>query len=249
MHTDSYCRTDRRSERDFRAQIAAVFLGVHERIAAGESVPIDELTDAAAEHLPGTQCVGITAIDGRGRITTPAATADYPGMLDAIQESLRQGPSLQALRKLEPMHITDLNAEVRWPQFRRDALAQTPIRSILSFAMSVHQNTMGTLNFYAERPHAFGEESAELGHVIATHAALAWSAMRREAQFVSALASRDVIGQAKGMLIERHGLDSGKAFDLLRRLSQESNVPVAQIAQKLVETDHPTLTTSGVRTA
>lgn len=249
MHTDSYRTTDRRSKRDFRAQIAAAFLGVHERVAAGKPVPIDELTDAAAEYMPGAQFVGITAIDGRGRITTPAATADYPRMLDAVQGSRGQGPSLQAVLNHNPVHITDLNAEVRWPHFRGDALAQTPIRSILSFAMSVHQNTMGTLNFYAERPHAFGEESAELGHLIATHAALAWRAMRREAQFISALASRDVIGQAKGMLIERHGLDSSKAFDLLRQLSQESNVPVAQIAQKLVEADHPTLTTSGVGTA
>lgn len=74
--------------------------------------------------------------------------------------------------------------------------------------------------------------------MFATHTALAWAMLRHNEQFRSATASRDVIGQAKGMITERYNIDAVRAFDLLRRLSQESNTPVAEIAHRLV-TDGP----------
>lgn len=82
---------------------------------------------------------------------------------------------------------------------------------------------MGALNLYAEHPDAFDTESEDLGFVYATHAALAWNTLRRTVQFRDALASRDIIGQAKGMLMERYRLSADEAFDRLRQLSQHSN--------------------------
>ena len=69
--------------------------------------------------------------------------------------------------------------------------------------------------------------------IFATHTALAWNMLRRDEQFRSALASRDVIGQAKGMLMERFGIDAVRAFDLLKRLSQDSNTPLHEVAERL----------------
>ncbi len=77
--------------------------------------------------------------------------------------------------------------------------------------------------------------------IFATHTALMWSMVRRAEQFRNALASRDIIGQAKGMLIERFKVDAEQAFDLLKRLSQTSNTPVANIARQLVLAEHPPL--------
>ena len=95
-------------------------------------------------------------------------------------------------------------------------------------------------SFYAERPHAFDAASEDLGFVYVTHAALAWNALRRAtSSSASALASRDIIGQAKGMIMERFQIDAVEAFDLLRQLSQQSNIPVAGISRRLVEADHP----------
>ncbi|ORA25358.1 hypothetical protein BST12_03495 [Mycobacterium angelicum] len=73
----------------------------------------------------------------------------------------------------------------------------------------------------------------------ATHAALAWNISRRDDQFRSALASRAIIGQAKGMLMERFGIDAVAAFYLLKRLSQESNTPVVDISHRLVNVERP----------
>jgi hypothetical protein len=137
------------------------------------------------------------------------------------------------------MHIADLNAEQRWLCYRQLALEQTPVRSILSFELFVDGSSMSALNFYADRPHAFNAESVELGTVYATHIALAWSMMRREDQFRSALASRDIIGQAKGVVMERFNLDSVEAFELLRRLSQQSNIRLVEIAAAFIDSEHP----------
>jgi GAF domain-containing protein len=132
------------------------------------------------------------------------------------------------------VYVEDVATEQRWPLYTRDVLATTPILSVLSFEVFVDGEAVGALNFYAERAHAFGADAKELGLIFATHAALAWQTSQRSAQFRSALASRDVIGQAKGMLMERFDIDAVHAFDLLARLSQESNVKLVDIAERLV---------------
>lgn len=77
----------------------------------------------------------------------------------------------------------------------------------------------------------FGTDSA-------THTALVWTILRRDQQFRRALASRDVIGQAKGMLMERFDIDEAAAFVLLKRVSQDSNTPIAQLARRVVAGDY-----------
>jgi AmiR/NasT family two-component response regulator len=59
-------------------------------------------------------------------------------------------------------------------------------------------------------------------------------ATRRDQQFRSALVSRDVIGQAKGRMMERFTIDDAQAFSMLKVMSQESNTPIAQVAQRVV---------------
>jgi hypothetical protein len=119
--------------------------------------------------------------------------------------------------------------------YRREALARTPIRSVMSFALRAHQRTLGALNFFAEDPHAFNASAQDVGFAYATHAALAWDALRRDAQFREALRSRDVISQAKGMLMERYHIDATEAFVRLREQSQISNVPLVDIARSVTE--------------
>ncbi|PRC44823.1 hypothetical protein C6A85_98280, partial [Mycobacterium sp. ITM-2017-0098] len=73
-----------------------------------------------------------------------------------------------------------------------------------------------------------------LGLIFAAHSSVAWNSARREAQFQRALTSRDIIGQAKGMIMERYRVDAVQAFELLRKLSQDSNVALIQVAADLV---------------
>lgn len=198
-----------------------------------------ELIESGVDHVTGSQYAGITLAKKNKSVSSVVATHRYPMVLDAIQNSAGEGPCLAAAWEHHIMHIADLNAEQRWLRYRRLALEQTPIRSILSYELFIDDTSMAALNFYADRPQAFREDAVEVGAVFATHIALAWSMMRRQDQFRSALASRDLIGQAKGVIMERFNLDSVEAFELLTRLSQKSNIRLVDIAAALIDSEHP----------
>lgn len=210
-----------------------------ERGNGGTAAGLHELIENGVHHVTGAQYAGITLAERSRSVSSVVATHRYPMVLDAIQNRFAEGPCLAAAWEHHVMHIAELSAEQRWPRYRRYALEQTPIRSILSFELFVDGTSMAALNFYADTPRAFNAESVELGTVYATHIALAWSMMRRHDQFRSALASRDVIGQAKGVIMERFNLDAVEAFELLRRLSQQSNTRLVDIAAALIDSEHP----------
>jgi GAF domain-containing protein len=210
-----------------------------ERDETDTEAGLHELIDSGVRHVTGCQYAGITLAEKSKGVTNVVATHRYPMVLDAIQNQYREGPCLEAAWQHHTMHIHDLNVDERWPRYQRHALEQTPIRSILSYELFADHGSMAALNFYADRPRAFTDESVELGNVFATHIALAWSMMRRQDQFRSALASRDIIGQAKGVVMERFNLDAVEAFELLSRLSQQSNTRLADIAKSLIDSEHP----------
>jgi GAF domain-containing protein len=215
-------------------RIAELVQDLYGRPDTDSETVIAELAEHAAVEIPGADYAGVTVTRNAKDIDTPAATHKWPILLDEIQQRHREGPCLTAAWDEKTIHVADLVADERFPMYRRDALAQTPIRSIMAFQLFIAGETMGALNIYAEIPHAFGPQTKEIGLIFAAHSSVAWNAARRDEQFKRALASRDVIGQAKGMIRERYGVDAVQAFAVLRRLSQDSNVPLIQIATELV---------------
>ncbi|OBA76138.1 response regulator receiver protein [Mycobacterium sp. 1554424.7] len=198
-----------------------------------------ELVENGVRHVPGCQYSGITLAERGNAVTSVVATHRYAAVLDTIQNRCQEGPCLAAAWRHHMMYVDDLNVDQRWPRYQRDALEATPIRSMASYELYDDDRSMAALNFYADHPHAFTDESLEIGGIFATHVALAWSMMRRQDQFRSALASRDAIGQAKGVIMERFNLDAVEAFELLTRLSQRSNTKLVDIAEGLIDSEHP----------
>ncbi|MDT5339466.1 MAG: hypothetical protein QOD90_4971 [Mycobacterium sp.] len=215
------------------AEMAALLVDVPQRGEHDGDRAMAEITDSATRAVPGAQYAGITMVSKRDGIRNVAATHPYVLELDEVQRRNQEGPCLTAAWENHTVRVDDLATDERWPKYRVAALESTPIRSIVSFRVFAGEADSGALNFFAERPHAFTEEALELGMIFATHAAIAWGMLRRDRQFRSALASRDVIGQAKGMLMERFDLDAVRAFDLLKRLSQDSNTPLHDVAERL----------------
>jgi GAF domain-containing protein len=215
-------------------RIAQIVQDLYGRPDTDSDTVIAELAEHAAVEIPGAQYAGVTVTRNAKHIDTPAASHQWPVLLDEIQQRHSEGPCLTAAWEEKTIHVADLTTDERFPLYARDALAETPIRSVMAFQMWIAGETMGALNVYAETPHAFGPETREIGMVFAAHSSVAWNAARRDEQFKRALASRDVIGQAKGMLMERYGVNAIQAFDLLRKLSQDSNTPLIQIAADLV---------------
>ena len=215
-------------------RIAELVQQLYSRPDADSDTVIAELAENAAAEIPGAEYAGVTVTRNAKHIDTPAATHKWPILLDEIQQRHREGPCLTAAWEEKTIHVADLETDERFPLYRRDALEQTPIRSVMAFQMFIAGETMGALNVYAETPNAFGQVSRDMGLIFAAHSSVAWNAARRDEQFKRALASRDTIGQAKGMIMERYGVNAVQAFEVLRKLSQDSNVPLVQVASELV---------------
>ena len=221
-------------------RIAGIVRDLHARPETDAETVIAELAEHAAVEVPGAQYAGVTVTRDHRHIDTPAATHPYPILLDKIQQRHREGPCLESAWEEKTIHAPDLQTDKRWPRYRRDALAETPIRSIMAFQLFIADHTMGALNVYAEHPLVFDEQSKAIGLIFAAHTSVAWNVARRDEQFRRALASRDLIGQAKGMIMARYGVDAVQAFEMLRKLSQDSNTPVTKIAEDLVlQADRP----------
>jgi GAF domain-containing protein len=198
---------------------------------------LSQLVESAGGNVPGSQYVGITLARDQHGVRTVAATHPYAAVLDEIQDRHQEGPCLTAAWEHSVVRISDLTVDDRWPRYRREVLERTPIRSVLAFELFADGTAMGALNFYSESTNAFSSESVELGLMFATNIALAWAMRQRIEQFRSALASRDLIGQAKGMIMERHHVDAVEAFELLKHLSQESNTKLVEVARQLIEAE------------
>jgi GAF domain-containing protein len=220
-------------------RIAELVHELHSRPDADSDTVIAELAENAAIEIPGAQYAGVTVTRNAKHIDTPAATHKWPILLDEIQQRHREGPCLTAAWEERIIHVPNLETDDRFPLYRRDALEQTPIRAIMAFQLFIADETMGALNVYAEQPHAFDQSSKDIGRIFAAHSSVAWNAARRDEQFRRALASRDSIGQAKGMIMERYGVDAVQAFEVLRKLSQDSNLPLVQVAAELVAKPQP----------
>ncbi|UXA19272.1 GAF and ANTAR domain-containing protein [Mycobacterium sp. SMC-4] len=219
-------------------ELAALVTDIQQRSMNTEA-GLTELVDSATRMVPGAQYAAITLVRESSQVSTLAATHRYPAILDEIQHRHQDGPCLSAAWEHFIVRADDLSTEQRWPHYCREAIARTPVRSVISFEIFVNETMLGALNFYAEQPRVFGAEAQENGMVVATNIALAWAMLRREEEFRSALASRDLIGQAKGVIMQRFGIDAVQAFELLRRLSQDANVKLVEVARRLLTADFP----------
>lgn len=193
---------------------------------------------AAVAMIPGAEDGSISTVAARRRITSSAHTGDLPVQVDAIQEDVRQGPCLDAINQQQTVRVADLATETRWPLFAQRA-SHTGARSMLSLQLFVDGDNLGALNLFARTPDAFTDESERIGLLVATHAAIAYAGVRKATQLGQAVMSRDLIGQAKGILIERHQINGEQAFQMLTRTSQNSNRKLNDIAAELAHGTSP----------
>ncbi len=204
---------------------------------------LQKICDLAVETIDGCDHAGISFLKGR-KVDTPAASDDVPRKVDAIQYEVSEGPCLDAIREHEVFQTGDLGSERRWPHFAARAQRETGITSMLCFRLFVEGDTLGALNLHSKAANAFGEESRTVGLVFAAHAAVALSSAMHHEQMEEALQSRDLIGQAKGILMAREGITADQAFDMLRRASQRLNVKLRDVAGGIIERSGPPHSTS-----
>ncbi len=191
------------------------------------------LANAAGAH-PAAHDAGLILLIG-GKLVPQATLGRAPQTLDLKQQETGEGPCVEAARTQALIRVTDTKTDSRWPQFSAAAQA-CDVRSLLCAPLWVNDQRLGALTLYAQRPAVFSQEDTKLIELFAALAALALAEAQRTEQLREAIASRDLIGQAKGILMERYQVGDDAAFAVLNRTSQSLNRKVTDVAWHLAET-------------
>lgn len=194
-----------------------------------------ELLGAVLERtrqlVPAADQVSVLLLGRRGTVVTSVGD----GQAAPAQPELREDPALIAAAEGSTELVADTADERRWPAFAEQAAAQG-IRSSLSVGLLVDGAPLGALTLRAEHPHAFDEAAQFVASTLAVHAGIALGQLRAVQNLRAGMASREIIGQAIGVLVERRRIPSRQAFDLLVHASQHNNVKLREIARIVVET-------------
>jgi DNA-directed RNA polymerase specialized sigma24 family protein len=205
---------------------------------------LQAVVDQAVASIEGCDFAGIFLLEA-DKVATAVKSDPVVLDIDGLQQATGEGPCLDAIQQRTTVYAEDLADDARWPTFGPQAAA-AGARCALAFHLYTN-GTMGALNLYAQYPRAFGATDRAKGLIFATLSALALGGARthededrRASNLNQALATRELIGQAQGILMERERITSDQAFDILRRASQHLNVRLREVAQDLVDTgDRP----------
>jgi GAF domain-containing protein len=221
---------------------AETLVALHQLVATEENLTdsLRRCADIARSAVPDVEGVGLTLRAG-GTGTTVAFSGDTAPKLDEAQYEDDEGPCLEAFRENTLLNVTHIAAELsRWPSFVRCA-DELGIRSSLSVPLRLEGSAVGALNLYAGAVEAFPPGTVEVAEMFAAQASIAvtnaqvyWQARHLAEHLSKALDSRDVIGQAKGILMREHSITGDAAFEMIRRTSQHRNIKVQALAEQIV---------------
>ncbi|MFB9691111.1 GAF and ANTAR domain-containing protein [Amycolatopsis plumensis] len=244
-------------DRQVDNSLAAQFAQLTATLLAAPSVKdvLQRVLDATTVMVPAADVASFTLLDPDGGFHTPAQTQDLATDLDVLQYRFREGPCVAAAVPDGPAVAIcpDLAHEPRWPRWAPAAIG-LGIRSVIATALlpgAPSGSSVGALNVFSKTAGGLGDADRDVLLLLATHASLALAttdavtrAELQAAHLRRAIESRDVIGQAKGIIMARRGVSAETAFDVLRRTSQDLNVKLADVASTLAtrhtEIDLPT---------
>ena len=194
-----------------------------------------EVVRAAIGLVPGCDEASISVVLGRRKVKSEAASGDLARAVDALQERFEEGPCLEAAYEHATVRLTNMAKERRWPRFTEAAL-ECGVGAMLSFQLYVDGDNLGALNLFSRQADAFTNESEHIGLMFAAHAAVAYSAALHRDRMTRGLLTQQAIGQAQGILMERHKITDDQAFTVLVRASQQANVKLRDLATRLTRT-------------
>ena len=220
------------TERDrYAEEFAELALALHD-VTVEETV--DKVLQFALKAI-GCDYAGMIFVRGKRDIETAAATDPVVAKLDAMQMEVGEGPDVSVLEHQLSVFVPDTRTERRWPIWAA-RVDEAGVRSLLSVRVYTDEETIGTLNAYSTQPDAFDVDDQAVAHVLARHAAVALGAARKIENLWLAVDARKRIGQAQGILMERFDLSADQAFAVLLRYSQDNNVKLRVVADRLGDT-------------
>jgi hypothetical protein len=214
---------------------------------------LTQIVATAVDTVPGVDAGGISMTEN-GHITCRSPTNDDIRKLDDIQAQLHEGPCITAIESppddgvVLAQGLTRPPDADRWPHFAPQAVAHG-YQSLLSTQLSTNDGPSAALNLYSRAANTFDESARTTAGLFGLQAALLLYGVNHARQLGNALASRDLIGQAKGILMERFRVNSEQAFRMLVSSSQHTNIKLVEVARWLTETGDqiPDDTSGGLR--
>jgi GAF domain-containing protein len=227
-----------------RAQALTAFAETARHLYASEDLDdtLRRIIDVACRVIPAADMASMSLMTAGG-IVTHAETNPLALEADRLQHQVGEGPCVDAGREHGIAYVPDTGTDTKWPSFSAK-LSAIGLGSMLACGFYSPRPETGhaacALNLYAAERHAFSEEDVALTVVLAMHAGAVVDASLQQTNLRAAIQSRDVIGQAKGILMERHKVTADEAFDRLRQTSQGMNIKVRQLADRLTATGDST---------
>lgn len=203
-----------------------------------------EVVRAAVQFVNGCDAASFSALADHV-VTTIAASSPLANELDQVQYRTSQGPCLQAIRTLQAVISDDLSRDKRWPAFVAEA-ARSAGSAMATPVLDDRptKTTFGSLNAYGTQTGAFDQDDADTTVLLTAHlgvllrlVATAQESTVLAAQLTDAVLSRDVIGQAKGILMASDHITAGEAFDVLRAASQRLNRKLRDVAEGITQSE------------
>ena len=195
---------------------------------------LQTIVEVACNSVPGFDQVGIATLHAPDKAETRAFTGDLVPRLDEIQYGLREGPCSAALQGTEEISVSSLRNEQRWPQYVPQARA-AGVRSQMAVRLHLDRHALGGINFYSTTSDDVSHDARALARLFASHAAIALGHAHERQNLNEAIQTRKIIGQAIGILMERHKMNEDHAFAYLVRASSHANIKLRAIAQELVD--------------
>lgn len=201
-------------------------------------------TDCAV--LLDIESAGLLLADSAGVLHVLAASSERTRNLELFQLQRAEGPCLDCFRSGRPVIVPDLRqADGRWPQFAPTAVS-AGFGSVHAVPMRLHDTVLGALGLFGTSVGSLGDDDVSLAQALAHVACVAILqdkvATDRKAvasQLQTALDSRVVLEQAKGILSHVGGLDMEEAFSALRHYARDANLRLTDVARAVVRRELP----------
>jgi ANTAR domain-containing protein/GAF domain-containing protein/PAS domain-containing protein len=215
--------------------LARADLGKQLSAEDGPEAMLTRVVELACRWVPGAERASVCQLPRDGELLTLAATDGEAIACDTIQHDTEQGPAFDTTIEHATMHVDDLDREARWRLFTAQA-RDLGIRSILACELPLTRGGAAALNLYSSQPGAFTALAELIAPVFAARASIALAHADELHHLQQAIETRQTIGQALGILVERHRLTPDQAFELLADASKTSHIKLRDLAARINDT-------------
>jgi ANTAR domain/GAF domain len=195
------------------------------------------ITATAINTITGCDAASISTIEA-GKPVTHGSTGELATRGDLVQYAENEGPCLDAAMRERWIYIPDMAKAGKWPQSSRRLVDELGVGSMLSCRLALDaapNQTLGGINLYSRARHGFTDGDQMLALLLSSLGAVVVDASRQQSHLRAAIESRQLIGEAIGILRAQSGVSSEEAFQILSKASQRMNVKLRDVAKQISE--------------